>query len=283
MTMTIRPVGATAPQSNLVVAIDGSGGRERVLKPEQVAASSDKTLKETVANASSVMDFLSTRFQRDGLDGGGKKLELVVHAPDPETGGRMDNAYWNGQTGKMYVGDGSGTMFAPLGKAKDILAHEAGHAVLESEIKMGFAGQEGALHESFGDVIGSLVDVDDWQIGEDAFTPNRPGDAIRDMSKPSAFKHMSDVRGPQANEPHLLADIPNLAAVRVAEKIGREEMGSIWYEGFTSHLKDYGKFTDAAAATLKAATLLYGEGSSQVSAVADAWTSVGVLKAPPAA
>jgi aureolysin len=285
MTMSIRPTSAaTAPQSSLVVAIDGTGGREKVLKPEQVASSSDATLRETVANASDVMTFLKERFGREGLDGKGAKLDVVVHAPDPQFGGRMNNAYWDGQAGKMYIGDGDGRTFTPLGKAKDIIAHEVGHAVLESEISMGFNGQEGALHESFGDVIGALIDADDWQIGEDAYTPGKSGDALRDMSKPTRYKHMDDVKGgPNSGEPHLLADIPNLAAVRVAEKIGREEMGKVWYEGFTNHLKDNGKFTDAAAATVKAAELLYGAGSSQVTAVADAWTSVGVLKAKPAA
>ncbi len=285
MTMSIRQISAAAtPQSSLVVAIDGTGGREKVLKPEQVAASSDATLRETVANASDVMTFLKERFGRDGLDGKGGKLDLVVHAPDPQFGGRMNNAYWDGQAGKMYIGDGDGRTFTPLGKAKDIIAHEVGHAILESEIQMGFAGQEGALHESFGDVLGSLIDADDWQIGEDAYTPGKSGDALRDMSKPTRYKHMDDVKGsPSSGEPHLLADIPNLAAVRVAEKIGRDEMGKVWFEGFTTHLKDNGKFSDAAAATVKAAELLYGAGSSQVAAVADAWTSVGVLKVKPAA
>lgn len=277
MTSLVRQLSAATAQSPLVNAIDGTGGREKPLTPDQVARSTDEVLRETVANASTVMTFLKERFGRDGLDGKGAKLNIVTHAPDPMMGGKMNNAYWDGQAGKMYIGDGDGTTFTPLGKALDIIAHEAGHAVLESEVQMGFSGQEGALHESFGDVLGALVDPDDWQVGEDAFTPGRAGDALRDMSKPSRYKHMDDVRGP-GGEPHLLADIPNLVAVRVAEKLGRDEMGKVWYQGFTEHLKDNAKFVDAAAATVKAAELLYGTGSDQVSAVADAWTSVGVLK-----
>lgn len=284
MAISIRQIGTAAtPQSSLVVAIDGTGGHEKQLTPAQVTASTDATLKETVANASEVMTFLKERLGRNGLDGKGATLAVVAHAPDPQFGGRMNNAYWDGQAGKMFIGDGDGRTFTPLGKAKDIIAHEVGHAILESEIQMGFNGQEGALHESFGDVIGSLVDADDWQIGEDAYTPGKSGDALRDMSKPTRYKNMSEVRNPDSAEPHLLADIPNLAAVRVAEKIGREEMGKVWYQGFTDHLKDNGKFSDAAAATVKAAEVLYGAGSSQVAAVTDAWTSVGVLKVKPAA
>ncbi len=276
MTSLVRQISATAPQSSLVVAYDGSNGREQLVAPKDVAASSDKVLKDTVANASTVMTFLQEKFGRNGLDGRGQKLEIVAHAADPMMGGRMNNAYWDGQAGRMYIGDGDGKTFTPLGSALDIIAHEAGHAVLESEVKMGFSGQEGALHESFGDVLGSLLDPSDWQIGEDAFTPGKPGDALRDMSKPTRYKHMDDVRG-SGGEPHLLADIPNLAAVRVAEKIGREEMGKVWYQGFNENLKDYAQFADAASATLKAAEQLYGAGSTQAAAVTDAWKSVGVL------
>lgn len=279
MTTFTRPVGGVATAApSMVVPIDGTRGNTRPMTPEQFAASKDETLKQSVANASDVMSFLKERFGRDGLDGKGQKLEFVVHAPDPQFGGKMNNAYWDGQSGKMYIGDGDGSTFTPLGLAKDIIAHEAGHAVLESEIQMGFDGQEGALHESFGDVIGSLVDPSDWQIGEDAYTPGKGGDALRDMSKPQKYDHMSKVKNGASAEPHLLADIPNLAAVRVAEKIGREEMGKVWYQGFTEHLKDNAQFSDAAAATLKAAEALYGKDSSQFSAVTDAWTSVGVLK-----
>lgn len=279
MTMLIRPAAATPRTSPLVVAIDGSKGESSTpLTTAQLASSKDEVLKTTVANASRVMEFLQTNFGRNGLDGKGQKLPVVVHAKDPDVGGPMSNAYWDGRSAKMYIGDGDGRTFTPLGAAIDIVAHEAGHAILESEIEMGFEGQEGALHESFGDVIGSLLDTDDWMIGEDAYTPGTAGDSLRDMSKPEKYSHMDQVKK-NVTEPHLLADIPNLAAVRVAEKIGRQEMGQVWYQGFTEQLKDNGKFSDAAAATVKAAELLFGAGSVQASAVTDAWKSVGVLKA----
>jgi aureolysin len=284
MTNFVRPVGgpsvATAAHG-LVVPIDGTRGNLKPMTPEQFASTKDDVLKQTVANASEVVTFFKDKFNRNGLDNKGQQLPVVVHAPDPMFGGKMNNAYWDGQTAKMYIGDGDGRTFTPLGLAKDIIAHEAGHAILESEVQMGFDGQEGALHEHFGDVMASLVDPDDWQIGEDAFTPSKAGDALRDMSKPTRFKNMSEVKGNP--EPHLLADIPNLAAVRVAEKIGRDEMGQLWYHGFTDYMKDNAKFSDAAAATLTAAEKLFGKDSKEFSAVTDAWTSVGVLKAAAAA
>src|SRR5262245_54440784 len=106
MTNIARLGGATpTPISDLAVAIDGSHFRETPLTKEQVASSNDDILKMTVANASRVMDFLKTNFGRDGLDGHGEKLEVVVHAPDPMFGDTMNNAYWDTQRGKMFIGD----------------------------------------------------------------------------------------------------------------------------------------------------------------------------------
>lgn len=273
-------VAAAPAQSILVQAMDASGGGRPVsLSSDQVQSSADPVLKDTVQNASTVMNYFRSQFGRDGIDNRGAQLKVVVHAPDPY-GGAMNNAYWDGQAGKMFIGDGDGKMFSPLGRATDIIAHEVGHAILESEIHMGFNGQEGALHESFGDVMGALVDDKDWTIGEETFTPTKKGDSLRDMSKPQKYHHVDDVKiGLEHGEPHQLADIPNLAAFRTAQKIGRQDMGRVWYQGFTENLKDYGKFSDAAAATVKAAEQLFGAGSKQASAVADAWQSVGVLAA----
>lgn len=274
----VRGVGAAAP-TGLVTTFDGTGGAEKRLTPAQVSSSKDTVLKQTVKNAERVMTFLHDRFGRNGLDNAGAGMQLVVHAPDPRDGDpQMNNAYWDTQRNRMYIGDGDGSTFSPLGLGVDVIAHETGHAVLASEVHMSFDGQQGALHESFGDVLGVLVDDGDWKIGEDVFTPDEPGDALRDISKPQKYSNLEQVRSPDV-DPHLLADIPNLAAYRVAQKLGRQAMGDIWYHGFTEQLRDHGNFTDAAAATVKAAQLLYGDDSKNVNAVRDAWQSVGVLPA----
>ena len=294
---------AGVAQSPYVRAYTFVDDHPKAVPAAQVASSRDRILTDAVGNASKVMTYLHDTFGRDGYDNKGGKLDVVVHVPEPDdmlsgvdvTGARhappviaahgapkvgsgipMNNAYWDTQTRKIYVGDGDGEMFAPLGGSLDILAHETGHAVLNSEVKMQFEGQQGALHESFGDVLGSLVDDRNWQIGEDTFTPGVPGDALRDLSKPQVFTNMSQVK-PSDVEPHDLADIPNLVAYRVAEKIGRQEMGQVWYHGFTDRMVDHARFADAAAATIDAARLIYGASSSQVAAVDDAWKSVGVI------
>lgn len=279
MTTINRQFAAAVPQSKHVVAFDASTGYDRKLTPAQVQASGDAVLKTAVANASVVMNFLRDRFGRNGLDGRGQQLEVVVHAEDPEFGGPMTNAYWDTMVGRMYLGDGDGRVFAPFGNSLDLIAHEAGHAILESEVRMDLEGEGGALHESFGDVLGALVDPQDWQIGEELVLDKSKLQSFRDMQRPAVFTHMDQARFSDG-EPHDLADIPNLVAYRVADKIGREAMGHVWYQGFTEHLRDHAKFADAAVATVTAAQRLFGADSHQASAVSDAWASVGVLDTP---
>ena len=286
MEMLVRSASATprTTSPNVVVFDETYRGGRTPLTADQVASSSDAVLRQTVDNASRVMTFLKERFNRDGLDGKGAKLAVVVHATEPSDGSKMNNAYWDGDAGRMFIGDGDGRVFSPLGGAIDVVAHETGHAILESEVNLGFDGQEGALHESFGDVMGSLLDADDWTIGEDVYTPSRPGDSLRDMAHPETYHHMDDLRREPTTEPHALADLPNLVATRVADAIGRDAMGTVWYDGFTTYLRDHGKFTDAAEATITAAQHLYGRDSQQATAVSDAWKSVGILaRAPKAA
>ncbi|MBC7462408.1 MAG: M4 family metallopeptidase, partial [Thermoleophilia bacterium] len=238
---------AHAAAASMVNAFDYVNQTPVPISAHALSSTKDAVLRTAVTNASRVMTFLHDTFGRNGVDGHGQKLDVVVHVTQPEdwglgmpdTGGDdargaahglrrgataevpMNNAFWDSESAKMYLGDGDGAMFTPLGGSVDIIAHETGHAVLDSEVKMSFdptesptAPQQGALHESFGDVLGALIEGD-WQIGEDTFTPGTPGDAIRDLSKPEQFTDMREVGS--ETEPHLLADIPNLAAYRAAQ------------------------------------------------------------------
>ena len=58
--------------------------------------------------------------------------------------------------------------------------------------------------------------------------------------------------------------------------IGRDAAGKIWYRALTVYMTSGTTYADARAATLSAATDLYGGGSAQYSAVAAAWSAVSV-------
>ena len=59
--------------------------------------------------------------------------------------------------------------------------------------------------------------------------------------------------------------------------IGRTAAAKIWYRALTVYMTSSTNYAAARAATLSAATDLYGAGSSQYNAVAAAWTAVSVI------
>lgn len=58
--------------------------------------------------------------------------------------------------------------------------------------------------------------------------------------------------------------------------IGADSAGAIWYLALTSFMVPNTDFAGARAATLNAATALYGAASAEAAAVAQAWSLVGV-------
>ena len=59
--------------------------------------------------------------------------------------------------------------------------------------------------------------------------------------------------------------------------IGRTAASKIWYRALTVYMTSSTNYAAARAATLSAATDLYGAGSSQYNAVAAAWSAVSVI------
>lgn len=252
-----------------------SSGVEQAIAGESLLRNEDPALVAAYANAVKVDEFLRNRLGRDGWDGKGAPMRIVVHASNEDGTPNMNNAYWDTASKRVYLGDGDGELFAPLGGALDVLVHETTHAIVDSEVNLRYEGQQGGINESWADVMGTLADGRDWRIGEDVFTPGTPGDEIRDLSHPR-FGHVSKLPKGALLEPHDYSGIPSLAAVRVAEHIGRQEMGRIWYSALVEHLDSRAGYAGAARATLDAATAAHGARSPHVDAVLQAWKSVGV-------
>lgn len=275
MTAVGRTVPSPAPASRAhgkrVDVYDMSAGVEAPLTMRGTHQSRDPIARVTYANALRADRFLRTAFGRDGWDGKGSPLKVVVHVGDGDV--PLNNAFWDG-TG-IYFGDGDGHVLGPLGKALDVTVHETTHAVVDSEVNLRYSGQQGAINESFADVLASVADPKDWQIGEDVFTPQIPGDSIRDLSKPR-YGSVAELPREPGVEVHDLSGVPSLAAVKVGDTIGRDKLGQIWYRALTDHLDSRAGFAGAARATLEAARDLYGQDSREFSAVRDAWKAVGV-------
>src|SRR5699024_8759221 len=224
--------------------------------------------------AKAVYDYYLNTHDRNSYDDNAADINSVVHFDK-----NYNNAAWTGQY--MVYGDGDGQTFNPLSGAKDIVAHELTHAVTERTANLEYVNQSGALNESFSDVFGYFIDPDNWMMGEDVYTPNQDGDALRSLKDPEKYDqpaHMDQFyTGAEDNGGvHINSGMPNKAAYLTIQSIGKEKAEQIYYLALTQYLTSNAEFSDAKIALKQAADELYGHNSNESQSVAQAWTKVGV-------
>lgn len=222
-------------------------------------------------------------------------------------GTNVNNAYSSSDSGYMYFGDGDGVASTPW-VSLDMVGHEWTHGVTYFSAGLIYADESGALNESMSDVFGLLVKrhvrggAAAWTIGEDLWTPAVSGDALRYLYNP----HLKERATPYTpdDDPdhygerylgtldnggvHVNSGIANHAFYLLAQGgthhlggsmtgIGVEDAARIWYKALTTYMTASTNFVGARLGTLNAAAAIFGAGSAQQQAVANAWTLVGVL------
>jgi thermolysin len=266
-----------------------------LVRSEGGGATGDPVVNDNYAHAGTTYDYYSSTFGRDSYDGAGHHIRSTVHF-----GSGYDNAFWcddvcaalfgSASDGEQVVfGDGSGTVFGPLSRDVDIVAHELTHGVTASEANLTYQGQSGALNESYSDVFAAMVDAGDWLIGEDSWTPGTPGDALRNMADPSAGgqpEHMSEYVETvyDSGGVHINSGIPNHAAYLTSEGpgygIGRLATQQIYYRALTTYLTAGSDFLDNLNALLQSAAELFPGDATKTAAVARANAAVGIANPP---
>ncbi|MDR7276308.1 M4 family metallopeptidase [Catenuloplanes atrovinosus] len=186
--------------------------------------------------------------------------------------------------------------------AIDVVAHEIGHGV--SGVTAGFDnfGESGGLNEANSDILGTLVefaagnpaDAPDYMIGES--TPGGPLRYMDDPTRNGAGKGCWDPSLVDEPSNHRIGapaikffyqlsvgsgrsawgDSPTCGGAPAVTGLGNERAGRIWFRAVTEYMVSNTDYAGARAATLRAATDLYGPSSVEVSTVAAAWTAVGV-------
>jgi len=229
--------------------------------------------------------FLNT-LGRNSINGhGGDIISLVNVAEDD--GSSMENAFWNGKA--VFYGNG-GTSFYSLAGALDVTAHELGHGVISNTANLEYYGQSGAINESYADIFGSMVDRNDWRIGEDITKSSySPSGALRDMADPhnggtsisQPFwqpKNVSEMySGDEDNGGvHTNSGIGNHAFYLYATAVTKEKAELIFYKALTDYLTMTSTFIDLRIAVIQAATDLYGASSNEVTKAKEAFTAVGI-------
>ncbi|KAA0956376.1 peptidase M4 family protein [Planococcus sp. ANT_H30] len=241
------------------------------------------------AYAGNTYDYFKNVHGRNSYDGNGAQVISTVHY-----GRSYNNAFWSGS--QMVYGDGDGNTFIPLSGALDVVAHELTHAVTNTTADLIYQNESGAINESMSDIFGTLVEYHfnnnpDWQVGEDIYTPNVAGDALRSLKDPTLSgdpDHYSKrYTGTGDNGGvHINSGISNKAAYLLANGgthygvtvtgIGNNKSGAIYYRTLTQYLTPNSNYSHYRAATIQAATDLYGASSTEVTSVKAAFTAVGV-------
>ncbi|MEK8047010.1 M4 family metallopeptidase [Ideonella margarita] len=220
-----------------------------------------------------------------------------------------NNAYWSDTCFCMTYGDGDGTTFNPF-DSLDVAGHEMTHGVTSRTANLTYSGQSGGLNEATSDIFGTMVeyyaananDAPDYKIGEKLYKSGTG--ALRYMYSPNLDGSSADCYySTIANlDVHYSSGVANHFFFLLAEGtagagmptsktcitgnklkatgtasltgIGRSPAAKIWYRALTVYMTSSTTFKGARTATLKAATDLYGTGSTQYNAVAAAWSAV---------
>jgi len=269
-----------------------------VIRAEGGPEVDDPAVNEAYDGLGHTFDFYQEIFNRNSIDDEGLPLNATVHY-----GQNYNNAFWNGE--RMVFGDGDGELFNRFTIALDVIGHELAHGVTEDEVGLVYIFQPGALNEHLSDVFGSMIkqkvlnqtaDQADWLIGAGLLAGGVKGVALRSMKAPGTAyddpvlgkdpqpDHMSKLVDTMQDNGgvHINSGIPNRAFYLTATSLGGyawEKAGRIWYETLRDpRLTSEAKFVQFASLTATVAGQLYGTGSDEQNAVANAWMEVGVLQ-----
>ena len=269
------------------------------------------------------LDYLYHRFGHRGLDGQNSPVVVLVHpidraelftAPSEVVALFHLNAFFCGPCGPngiVVFGEGlppgqtlvGGQTLDFFAAGIDIVAHELGHAVIESSSGLVYEGESGALSEAFSDLIGAGTEFfmaesgrhpaeqADYLIGEDVVKPG----GVRSLSDPLAkgdpdhysirFLGPEDNGGVHTNST-IVSHVYFLAveggvnrtsglAVNGLGAERRELVEQVFFRAFSLLLPTGATFSMARAATIQSARDLSSDETVEQT-IAAAWTAVGV-------
>ncbi len=250
----------------------------------------NKPAVSAAANGALVFDYYKQVHNRNAIDDKGTSMNVVVNFKE-----NFNNAFWNGSL--MVFGNGDGVQFSDLTGSLDVTAHEMTHGVIENTANLIYEEQPGALNESFADVFGVLFefwvkgDQGNWLLGEDVTTPNIPNDCLRNMADPgaanvanqgqqpahmSAFQVLPNTPEGDNGGVHINSGIPNKAFYLFAQSTSLANAEKVYYLALSKYLTRNAQFVDTRIAVIKASEELFGAGSAQATAAAQAFDAVGI-------
>lgn len=242
------------------------------------------------------MDYYDAVHSRDSYDDADGDLE-IRYIDDA-------NAYWSGG-GLMRIGNSNSTVDAEHYNTLDVVAHEFTHGVTDFEANLTYAGESGALNESFSDIFGETCEIWyeglpanqwDWLHREDYYNGNnRSFINPNDKGDPDTYNgtNWANTCGGCADNGgvHTNSGVQNfwfyLLTVGgsgtndngddyTVSGLGLVTARTISYDNLTDQLGTSSNYSDARDGAIAAAEDRYGVCSNQVRQVMNAWYAVGV-------
>lgn len=248
-------------------------------------------------------DYYQQTFGRNGIADNGQGARSFVHD------GSYVNASWSDSCFCMRYGDGDATNYYPL-VSLDVAGHEMSHGVTSRTAGLIYRGESGGLNEATSDIFGSAVeffaansnDPGDYVIGEEIFRSYNPAtNYIRRMDRPSMDGASQDCwtrrtsridvhysSGPANHFFYLLSEGSGAKTINgiaynsptcngsTITGITRAKAAAIWYRALTVYMTSRTTYSGARAATISAASDLYGSSSVETNTVRAAWSAVSV-------
>ena len=244
-------------------------------------------------NAGQAYEYFRNVFGRQSITGNGTNIISFINVTEDD-GSRMDNAYWNGEF--IFYGNGDQAFNSPLARALDVAGHEMAHGVIQTTANLVYQNESGALNEHFADVFGTLIEREDFRIGEDISNPSIfPTGALRDMGNPNNGGTRLGEPGYQPDNVsdqffgsddnggvHINSGIPNKAFFNFItdESFGADNgeraaiAEQIWYRALTSFLRSGSNFSDMRLAIVQVAQQDFG--GTVAAAAENAFDAVGI-------
>ncbi|WP_133501401.1 M4 family metallopeptidase [Cognatilysobacter terrigena] len=256
-------------------------------------------------------DYYANVHSRNGIANDGVGAVSRVHY-----GRNYANAFWSDNCFCMTYGDGDGLSTNPLtvlDVSGHEMSHGVTSRTARLVYSGESGGLNEATSDIFGTMVEFYAnnpnDRPDYLIGENVYAVNPTGlKALRYMFKPSLDGASPDCYSGSigSKDVHYSSGVANHFFYLLAEGavvpagfgagtsynltpaslvcngntglvgIGRDAAQKIWYKALTTYMVSTTNYAGARAATLSAATDLYGVGSAQYNAVAAAWSAVSV-------
>lgn len=268
-----------------------------------------KTAVSAMVNFSKTYDYYKNVLERNSYNDKGAQIianiGLQYDLISFDKNNEHVNASWNGgKEAEFYFGSYNGVSFAA---GLDIVAHEFTHAVTEYTSGLVYKDESGALNEAYSDIMGSLVEGDNFIIGEDVLE-------MRDMTNPNRFNDPAEKGGKyyfpddtetydnawkeamlkateEAGSPlndwtewdnggvHTNSSVPNHAAYLMYKNGAfkdKKEMAKVWYLSMNILTKT-SNFEDCALAVLQAAKM-QGLTEEKIKIIEDAFVKTKMLE-----